>query len=124
VFGEESVWLSIQRVQSELLRWGYGTHRATFHVARVLYTAMLMNLSPYLEDLSKEVLNALHQGDIPAYLKRQVVLKSRALTALGIIDKPLSPTSSTDDSVGTTTLRVIVSPCGESGHNAGAIHRP
>ncbi len=92
--------VDLQRVRSELLRWGYGTYRATVYVARVLYTALLMNRSPYLEDLSKEVLDALHRGNIPDYLKREVVLISRVLTALGIIDKPLSPAPNTDELAG------------------------
>jgi integrase len=97
VFGEERVRSTLQRVRSELLRWGYGTNRATVYIARVLYAALLMNRSPYLEDLSREVLETLQQGNLPAYLKREVVLISRVLTALGIIDKPLSPALSTGE---------------------------
>jgi integrase len=97
VFGEERVRSALQQVQSELLRWGYGTYRATVYVARVVYTALLMNRSPYLEDLSREVLETLHQGNIPDYLKREVVLTSRVLTALAIIDQPLAPAPNTDE---------------------------
>ena len=97
VFGEERVRSTLERVQSELLRWGYGTYRATVYVARVVYAALLINRSPQLEDLTLEILDALHQGNIPEYLKREVVLISRVLTALGINDKPLSPVLSTDE---------------------------
>ena len=51
----------------------------------------------YLKDLSLEILDALHRGNIPDYLKRVIVLVSRVLTALGIYNKPLSPVLSTDE---------------------------
>jgi integrase len=91
VFGEERVRSTLQRVQGELLRWGYGTYRSTVYVARILVMAMLRNRSPYLDDLSNEVLVALQQGSLPTYLKREIVLISRVLTSLGILDNPLFP---------------------------------
>jgi hypothetical protein len=90
VFGQEQVEQAQMRLREELLRWGHATHPATVQLRRVLCAALLKNGSPYLEDLSHEILEVLRQGNIPEYLKAGIFRISRVLAFKGILNKPLS----------------------------------
>lgn len=89
VFGQAVVEQNLQRVSHELRRWGYGTDRAQTYAAHALCEALLLNRSPYLEDLTTEVLEQARQENIARYLKKTLSAVSRALVILGCIAQPL-----------------------------------
>jgi len=89
VFGPQPVHVALQRVQQELLRWGYGIEQTKRDVARALSVALLRNGSPYLEDLTLALLEELRQREVAEYLKSSVFRISRVLAHLGILDHPL-----------------------------------
>ena len=89
VFGEDCVQTAIDKVNDELLRWGYTHCQTAHHVPRVLCEALLVNRSPLLHDLSTEVLLQIRENGLPKSLNSALVAMSRVLTALGIIKEPL-----------------------------------
>src|SRR5260370_39541901 len=66
-------------------------YRATWYISHALCLALLVNHSPFLEDLTIEVLNKVRQGNVSAYLKSGVFSLARVLAHLGIIPQPLTP---------------------------------
>jgi hypothetical protein len=70
VFGREAVEDAVQRVQEELKNVGYGS-RMKFGVPHALYSAMLLNRSPRLEDMTKEVLETVLKQCTTVYVKEE-----------------------------------------------------
>ena len=89
VFGRETAEAAVQRVQEELKGVGYGS-RMKFGVSHALYSAMLLNRSPRLEDLTKEVLETVFKQCAAVYVKRGVKTLSHSLVRMGILTEPLS----------------------------------
>lgn len=89
VFGESLVQQAVDRVWKVLSEWGYsqGTLEDTRHT---LCVVMLINRSPYLEDISLELLASVREraDDHVAPATKAI---SRALHALGLLSTSLSP---------------------------------
>ncbi len=90
VFGRSPVESSVTRVREILNAWGYGPQRSHICFRRVLCDALLLNRSPYLEDLNVAVIDQLRQSSKTAQLKRHAVMLSRALAGLGVIECSLT----------------------------------
>jgi len=91
VFGEERIGVAVQRLRSVLSSWGYQQKEQRSFDACVGYL-LLRNRSPHLEDLSSELLDAVDQTCTLPCVQRTIYQISRALHALGAINRPL-PTS-------------------------------
>jgi integrase len=86
VFG--SAWLepAIQRVTAQLEAWGYcDTHT----MYRALMYILLINRSPYLEDLSVDILLTIRERHLPKALQYTVGTLSRVLVNFGILPTTL-----------------------------------
>jgi integrase len=91
VFGRNAVDAALQPVQEILSGWGYATAHNTALMSTVC-EALLLNQSPYLDDLTAEGLEVLRSGCSEG--RRALVYQlSKALTALGFLDKPLGVAS-------------------------------
>jgi len=90
VFGRSPIESSVNRVRKLLNEWGYGPQHSYICFRRVLCDALLLNRSPHLEDLNVAVLEQLRQSSKTAQLRRHIVMLSRALAGLGVIDCPLA----------------------------------
>lgn len=91
VYGQDLIDASIERVRDELQCWGYGISRIEKYLPNVLCGMLLVNRSPYLEDLTPEVLESIRRSDMAASLRDCVLMVSRALASLKILARPLSP---------------------------------
>ncbi len=100
VFGQEWVESAVQRVQQELLSWGYGATLATVRVSRAVSGALLMNQSPHLSDLSVQTLEALRTASDVGSFKSDVFRVSRVLAHIGIIEYPLQQLGREDEEKG------------------------
>lgn len=98
VFGEDAVGKVIQRVDEQLLRWGYG--KTTLWAANAaLCEILILNRSPRLEDLTLEFLLDLRarvikdRGKGKGYeitaLGVKIYLISRLLASFGIVSSPI-----------------------------------
>jgi len=91
VFGEELVNQACDQILSAYLKLGYGKDRAKIRLLSCICDLLLTNRSPYIEDLTIHLLNSLRNDkNLPAYIRRDLLPISCALTSLGIISKPLS----------------------------------
>jgi integrase len=100
VFGQNCVEEVLGRVRTLLVEWGYSGKATMRHVPRTVCEALLANRSPYLEDLTIEVLKTVEEnrkrnkkgkkgtGSRPSVW---LVAVSRVLTKLGVIREPLCP---------------------------------
>src|SRR5579859_3211688 len=86
LFGEELVASAIGRIITVVVGWGYG-EKGIVYLQTAVSDAMLLNGSPFLEDLTQELLEELHRTTVTARLQDMVGLFSRVLTFLGILDK-------------------------------------
>ena len=94
VFRAELLELAFKKVLPILNQWGYSENRVTRYMPKAIYEVLLLNRSPYLEDLTSEVLQNIYSSKIPSYFKDDVWLLSRALASLGFIEKALVIASS------------------------------
>ena len=93
VFGHQVVEAVLQLVQETLSGWGYAAGQNTALMSTVC-EALLLNQSPDLHDLTTEALEEFRRGcseDRRAHF-HQI---SKALAALGFLDKPLGMASAT-----------------------------
>jgi integrase len=97
VFGQNCVDGVLDRVRTLLVEWGYSGKATMRHIPRTVCEALLANRSPYLEDLTIEVLKKVEEsrkrnkkrtGSRPSVW---LVAVSRVLTKLGVIREPLCP---------------------------------
>lgn len=85
VFGADAMDVATQRVLEPLKQWGYQT--GTAHLS-CLGEALLLNQSPYLEDLTAERLDLFRRGAAPG--KRSLYFQvGKALAADGVLSAPL-----------------------------------
>ena len=87
VFGHQAVEAALQPVQETLSGWGYAAAQNTVLMSTVC-EALLLNQSPDLQDLTAKGLDEFRRGcseSRRAYFRQF----SKALTALGFLDKPL-----------------------------------
>ena len=90
VFGDDHVTLAVNRVCGELFSWGYGTSLGKREIPNVVCTALLLNRSPILEDLSLDVLVRARAQMGSRTLAVVAVHVSRALASLGCIEDRLT----------------------------------
>ncbi|MBA3714808.1 MAG: tyrosine-type recombinase/integrase [Pyrinomonadaceae bacterium] len=88
VFGREAVEASLQRVQAELAKVGYGC-RVKAGVPHALYSVMLLNRSPRLEDLTRETLETIFKQSRTVQVRKGVKTLSHSLVRMGILHEPL-----------------------------------
>ena len=92
VFGEELVNQACDRISEAYLSLGYGRDRAKVRLKGAICDLLLANRSPYLEDLTVDILKNLREKDkLPDYIRVDLLPTSCALASLGIIAEPLSP---------------------------------
>jgi integrase len=89
LFGPQRVEQAIQRVQLVLQSWGYRAKKTQRVLPGVVIRCLVMNRSPYLEDLSLELLTRL-QATHPPYQSHAFVQLSRVLVHLHIVTQPLA----------------------------------
>jgi integrase len=85
VFVPAAVEQAITCVSSTLLQWGYGAGHVTQCIHCVVCEALLMNRSPYLEDLTLTTLARVYDSKAPKTLKECVLALSKVLVSLGIL---------------------------------------
>ncbi len=89
VFGLAAVETAVQRLSTVLYSWGYSAKPDAGFVAGVCYL-LLRNRSPYLEDLTSELLEAVADQAAGLSCVDEYLLRiSLALAALGLIAHPL-----------------------------------
>jgi integrase len=90
VFGKETVDQALQRLTQLLQNWGYEeVQKENQPFTGCICYLLLRNRSPYLEDLTIELLVAVAQSCTLHSVQRFLFQVSRALHALGIIEQPL-----------------------------------
>jgi hypothetical protein len=88
IFGKEATDEAVERLTVILRSWGYQQKRRQAFIACVCYV-LLRNKSPYLENLSSEVLEAARRTRRHYSVRRHLLQVSQALVALGLIKTPL-----------------------------------
>ncbi|GAB4440315.1 MAG: tyrosine-type recombinase/integrase [Chloroflexi bacterium OHK40] len=88
LFGPQRVEQAIERVQLVLRSWGYHAKKSRRVLPGVIIRCLVLNRSPYLEDLSLELLTRLRASHAP-YQSHAFVQLSRVLAHLGIVSRPL-----------------------------------
>jgi integrase len=89
VFGPATLDAGVQRLTRVLAGWGYWEKHHSDFIACVGYL-LLRNHSPYLEDLTLELLEAAKQTCPLPCVQGYLFQISRALAALGLISRPLA----------------------------------
>jgi hypothetical protein len=119
IFGKSPVDTSIERLAAELRAWGYTGTWLTRETPRALASVLLVNGSPYLEDLTAEVLERGRASSMRPYLKRTFLAVSTGLASLGILSAPLGPQRAEGERLGRLDPLTGVSPRGVAGASAG-----
>ncbi len=88
IWGEETLAAHVQRLTAVLRTWGYNEKHPVKFIACTAYL-LLRNRSPYLETLTDELLETVHQTCTIACVRDRLFQVSRALAALGLIRRPL-----------------------------------
>ncbi len=84
IFGTEAVSAAIEDVRKMLVGVGYAdNYRATVSLA------LLLNRSPYLSDLTTEILEEFRNLGLYDHFKKGMYTISRALAQLGVISRPI-----------------------------------
>ncbi len=90
VFGEELTNKACDQITEAYLNLGYGRDRAKVRLKGAICDLLLANRSPYLEDLTIDVIKDLRENkSLPKYLKADLIAISHGLSCLGIINEPL-----------------------------------
>jgi integrase len=89
IFGDEAIVDAVQRIIEVLESWGYRPKSDGKNITACVCYFLLVNRSPYLEDLSFEQLAEANQATAIYSVKHNVWKLSRALFALGIISEHL-----------------------------------
>jgi integrase-like protein len=89
VFGDAAVEQAVKRVAETLVKWGFSATLNDNRQRTALCDALLVNGSPFLEDLTTEALEKAYNGHTTAERKRSLQRLSNALCALGLIRSPL-----------------------------------
>jgi integrase len=112
VFGRAPVDVSVQQVCDELRRWGYGGSIGDHDAPRALCELLLVQGSPRVEDLTPELIAAVHARAGSIELRPGVRLVARALVALGLLAASPIPQVADDAAwlVGTAAAAVDVPP--------------
>jgi integrase len=92
IFGSEAVWTAVKHVQTKLSEWGHAQVMVEDDVPRTVCETLLVNRSPFLEDLTPEVLERLRVSNLTARVHRSLVALSEVLASDGIFGSSLPPT--------------------------------
>jgi hypothetical protein len=92
IFGVKMIEEAVVKVRDALTRLGY-CRLAVRDSQEVVCEAILVNRSPFLQDLNIEVLERIRHSNAAEAVKGHVVMLSRALVSLGILTQPIEPTS-------------------------------
>jgi integrase len=94
LFGREPVQASVQTIIDTLKAWGYSEERLDKKVAQTLCVMLVENRSPYLQDLTDELVErVLKNGSTPTE-RPQLFQITRVLAHLGILKQPLTSLNS------------------------------
>ncbi len=85
LFGRKVVEGTVRRVWEELCRWGYTRSEKARPVPPAVWELLLHNGSPYLEDLTPELVSRVRAQHQRQELHAGLTLVARALVALGIL---------------------------------------
>ncbi len=88
VFGAATLQATIAQVNTVLASWGYRHNWLERVLPATLATILLVNRSPYLEELTLEQLEAIRHDDVPRALRQAVLKLRRVLAHLGIATLP------------------------------------
>lgn len=85
LFGRKPVDAAVRQVNEELIRWGYTPSKKVRSIPPAVWELLLHNGSPYLEDLTPEIVTLVQKQNRPERLHQGVPLVARALIAMGIL---------------------------------------
>jgi hypothetical protein len=88
IFGEETIDTQVKRLSAVLDTWGYREKNHHDFIACLCYL-LLRNRSPQLEALTSELLETVNQTCTFPCVQGYLFQMSRALAALGLINRPL-----------------------------------
>ena len=86
VFGRDVVQPVITTICEELQAWGYSPTRTTQLFPHVVALLLIVNRSPYLEDLTTEIVTQVRNAPITTHLTEHLYPVSHILAQLGHID--------------------------------------
>lgn len=89
IFGPEVLDAAIHSIGAELERWGYAKKRASLYVRQAIPRTLLANRSPYVEDLTIDVLEALYRAGGPMHVKQGLVMISLVLHHRSLIPRSI-----------------------------------
>ena len=90
VFGKKSIQLAREQITKGYSNLGYTKKSQQNQLRTAISDLLLANSSPYLEDLTFDILEQLRENaDSPLYLKKELVSISVVLMNMEIISKPL-----------------------------------
>lgn len=90
IFGDTLINSASERIEQILRSWGY--RLGDPDINRAIWHILLANRSPYLEDLTLEVLESFRQRFLSSSYAKFAGTISEALVGLGILATPLEPT--------------------------------
>lgn len=90
VFGLSVVEAALKQIEKTILQWGYGKQEATKDLLGAVGAVLVINRSPFLEDLTPKVLEIARDNYLHEHLRRYPRLISRVLVSMKVIDSPLS----------------------------------
>ena len=107
IFGKDLIEESIKRVCDGYIELGYGQQKIKSNIPNNVAYISLTNRSPYLEDITRELLEKCRINSNSKYVGMDLVRISRVLTNLGIIAKPLKLVSEQKESSEDTLVGIL-----------------
>ncbi len=111
VFGKEFIQQGCNQITKAYLNLGYTRKGQEKKLRTVISDLFLANHSPYIEDLTIDILKNLRENkNIPSYVKTELISLSVVLSNLGIISEPLDIVIKDGELFGNEDARKNVSP--------------
>lgn len=92
VFGRRHVIETLETVMGHAQSWGYNLSGDKCRFPNLVCCVLLENRSPFIEDLTIDVLEKLHSSNVAAIIKSRIPTLSLVLKDLGIIKESISHT--------------------------------
>jgi len=89
IFGPELLDGAIRSIQKDLEQWGYAKKRSSIYVRQAIPRTLLANRSPYVEDLTIDVLEDLYHAGGPMHVKQGLVMISLVLHHRALIPRTI-----------------------------------
>ncbi len=89
IFGDHLIQESLDLLHEEYINLGYGTQLSKYHIPGTFCYILLANRSPFIRDITTDILNKCKANSDSEIVHRNLVQISRVLTNLEIISKPL-----------------------------------